>query len=582
MPSTFDFLKSSVRNRRASNNSTDSSRSASASAATAPSAVSTTASNSASPSTTPGDSPTEKIAPSEGFTRSQRRFPAISTATSRLIPSNSIPSIDITSPSSEQPKNLWTPGEEKTEFNLSSSSPRTEESENNENPPRQSFSSDEDQLFSFAPPRSMPRPMSIASKKGKADVPDRHDVMRRAMAEAANVDAFGGISNDTSLEAPLAGGATIPASNSNGNTVDSGTTVGFDKSARSDKIGEGSLTFDHFTPSPGEGEMVHADGVNVLEGKPAQRRPSAAPSDMGQDAYVFDSPAQTNFSAPNSATVQRSPSSAAGHGRYATSGHAGESRQSSLIVPGSAPASKHMHESASTGNFSKRLRKLSDSSSTHGKIKPGSGIASALAASGMAGMGVGHAGVMQQTSSAMEKSPSRSRKTSAAADYIASYRGERERSSSDFSVASGLDAAANFAPSNGMQGGDTMMRRSSNAPPLTPGGIGAVGGLSPSGAGEKVTLGDDEAWPGDMGSQITGFAVASSKRNADFHSLFTSVPEDDYLIEGEWQEECFESLIAYWLAFQTTAVPLSERFSFKVVSMCLRTMSASMPISLAG
>ncbi|RPB26113.1 hypothetical protein L211DRAFT_695249 [Terfezia boudieri ATCC MYA-4762] len=33
------------------------------------------------------------------------------------------------------------------------------------------------------------------------------------------------------------------------------------------------------------------------------------------------------------------------------------------------------------------------------------------------------------------------------------------------------------------------------------------------------------------GPKITGFAVASKKRNRDFHALFRSVPEDDYLIE---------------------------------------------------
>lgn len=31
---------------------------------------------------------------------------------------------------------------------------------------------------------------------------------------------------------------------------------------------------------------------------------------------------------------------------------------------------------------------------------------------------------------------------------------------------------------------------------------------------------------------VTGFAVASNKRNADFHELFPSIPEGDYLIEG--------------------------------------------------
>ena len=35
---------------------------------------------------------------------------------------------------------------------------------------------------------------------------------------------------------------------------------------------------------------------------------------------------------------------------------------------------------------------------------------------------------------------------------------------------------------------------------------------------------------GDM--PVTGFAVASNKRNADFHELFKTIPEGDYLIEG--------------------------------------------------
>lgn len=41
-------------------------------------------------------------------------------------------------------------------------------------------------------------------------------------------------------------------------------------------------------------------------------------------------------------------------------------------------------------------------------------------------------------------------------------------------------------------------------------------------------------WNESLGleTQITGFAVASSKRNADFHAIFGSVGEDDYLIEG--------------------------------------------------
>jgi len=31
---------------------------------------------------------------------------------------------------------------------------------------------------------------------------------------------------------------------------------------------------------------------------------------------------------------------------------------------------------------------------------------------------------------------------------------------------------------------------------------------------------------------VTGFAVASSRRNQEFHELFTTIPAEDYLIEG--------------------------------------------------
>ena len=42
-----------------------------------------------------------------------------------------------------------------------------------------------------------------------------------------------------------------------------------------------------------------------------------------------------------------------------------------------------------------------------------------------------------------------------------------------------------------------------------------------------LDLGDDDI-------PVTGFAVASNKRNADFHELFPTIPEGDYLIEGRW------------------------------------------------
>lgn len=39
------------------------------------------------------------------------------------------------------------------------------------------------------------------------------------------------------------------------------------------------------------------------------------------------------------------------------------------------------------------------------------------------------------------------------------------------------------------------------------------------------------AAPGGAAPKLTGFAIASKKRNRDFHNLFKSVPDDDYLIE---------------------------------------------------
>ncbi|CAO1623550.1 unnamed protein product [Parajaminaea phylloscopi] len=124
---------------------------------------------------------------------------------------------------------------------------------------------------------------------------------------------------------------------------------------------------------------------------------------------------------------------------------------------------------------------------------------------------------------------------------------------SEGSSASGLGAAANFSamqanalltPTLGLGAGNahgapTTALDSSNAETL--GGVNtpAMGSPRPDGAAGKnggnsadaQTTASTGVWPSDVGSQITGFAVASSKRNADFHALFPTVPDDDYLIE---------------------------------------------------
>lgn len=45
---------------------------------------------------------------------------------------------------------------------------------------------------------------------------------------------------------------------------------------------------------------------------------------------------------------------------------------------------------------------------------------------------------------------------------------------------------------------------------------------------------DDDLLDLDFGDDmpVTGFAVASNRRNADFHELFPNIPDGDYLIEG--------------------------------------------------
>ena len=47
---------------------------------------------------------------------------------------------------------------------------------------------------------------------------------------------------------------------------------------------------------------------------------------------------------------------------------------------------------------------------------------------------------------------------------------------------------------------------------------------------------------------VTGFAVASNKRNADFHELFSNIPEGDYLIEGMYELfGCFRSNLSSFI-----------------------------------
>jgi hypothetical protein len=433
--------------------------------------------------------------------------------------------------------------------------------------------------------------------------------MRRAMAEASAEPLAGTLGNGLGDDDEDDDDASSAGPHGRGPR---GALVVEDPPTPGDRPGEGSLNLDAFKDG---NDVVHADAPSVSS--------SATPTPIGTPAGPTSSTPQrpklgsrnNSYHGTDADGASPAPPPKSQHARYATTGTAdtaagARGRQSSLAPPtprrdGTSPTrAGGMTESASLGNLAPpsglgRLRKLSDAASPSRKSTadgerpskkaatgPAAGIAGALAASGLAGMGVGNSSTLQQAAS--RASQSQSRRGSAVADnsFVGGMQGGvyrdpstgaltergaepgtpgagdeyavrrgghalRERSASssvslmsESSDASGLGAAANFSaaaaqhgllapPSNGAPTPNQLSPRSETGEPhLTPGGIGAVGGLSPAGLGEGVSLGDDDAWPGEgVGSQITGFAVASSRRNAEFHALFPSVPEDDYLIE---------------------------------------------------
>lgn len=485
------------------------------------------------------------------------------------------------------------------------------------------------------------------SKHAEEKMPDRHELMRRAMAEATGADigapgspdsdekvaypvsASNTVPADPRFESPTAtkttpaataGGGAIQASDSNGSAASTNLLT-------LDKPGDGHLSFDSFV-RPGEGEfVVHADGNRGEAtngeadgtGQSGSGGPPKRPK-LGSRNNSFQGSADQHEAAAVAAGQQQqrslTPSSSpanklAGHARYSTTGSIAaptQSRQASLAVPGSngvlqaSPDAHQMHHSATMGNLNpsplSRFRKLSDAGlSPNGKkgtgdsgkkmAGPSGGIAGALAASGMAGMGVGNQAILQEgqqalvaprksTSPTTRRAPASRRSSSLEDDFVAFYQGgvyrdpstgtviergpdsgdEREQeerrmqmmrsrsatgstlslASSDLSQASGLNAAANFsaavAAQSGVQAGlltPDVFGTNGERSPLAEGMVGSASG---GGLGERTSLGDEgSVWHGDMGGQITGFAVASSKRNAEFHALFPSVPEDDYLIE---------------------------------------------------
>lgn len=112
---------------------------------------------------------------------------------------------------------------------------------------------------------------------------------------------------------------------------------------------------------------------------------------------------------------------------------------------------------------------------------------------------------------------------------------KRDRRKSGSSQRSGIAAAlakGGLAIAHPIATGEDIMqrkRRSKRSPFLTRNGEGSDDDLD---LDEDEDDDDDESDFGDD-LPVHGFAVASNRRNSEFHSMFPSVDEGDYLIEGK-------------------------------------------------
>ena len=96
---------------------------------------------------------------------------------------------------------------------------------------------------------------------------------------------------------------------------------------------------------------------------------------------------------------------------------------------------------------------------------------------------------------------------------------------------------------------------------------------------EDLDLGEDDI-------PVTGFAVASARRNQEFHEMFPNIPEGDYLIEGACPFSATEvilvSLCVNGVIIQTTDVRCNARSSFKAGCTYPRTTFVSTPTYSVG
>ncbi|KZT63949.1 hypothetical protein DAEQUDRAFT_815349 [Daedalea quercina L-15889] len=193
-----------------------------------------------------------------------------------------------------------------------------------------------------------------------------------------------------------------------------------------------------------------------------------------------------------------------------------------LLVPDNSDAASlySMSGDSTTGRKKRGWTRKSRSGSGNSQTSPTSstlspspkrkgtsnGIAGAIAASGLA-MGMGMTPVPPVDLSQLPPTPGTS-------SSLAS-RGQRPRRSSDMSHGRRSRQASITYPASEFSDRDSYRSGEDDL----------LGG----GSGLEDMDDDLDLDPDDI--PVTGFAVASNKRNQDFHELFPSVPEGDYLIE---------------------------------------------------
>ena len=348
--------------------------------------------------------------------------------------------------------------------------------------------------------------------------------------------------------------------------------------------GEGSLTLDHILGSTGP-EVVTVDGAvrpgssighgaDISASRRASINRGAAASSQGHGSIG-------EFGQMMKVNGKLAAAKGASDASSSSQGNSNGGPPLALIASGT---SKPAEALLSTAQVSANGKQQQGSNKKRPSLGPKGGIASALAASGMTAAGTSVSGLnVNGVSPARTPSPAAIAALTPGAGAEAPngfqggvYRnpstgqmvevGEGQQGDGEFFAPmsrdpSGLSAAANFQPSNAplispMASSKSMPTAANNVnefagglgmdlaaamadnPALAPDSANMDSGVAPHRRSSTTSaLANDSAanWPDGPGieTQITGFAVASSKRNADFHGMFQSVPEDDYLIEGE-------------------------------------------------